>query len=130
MGRGRKREEDQHEQGKPNNRFHCGPPIFVSSAWGENVAMRFSLFVRYWVRRSRLLVDGCEDIALSSSTKPFATPGSKSRVVCFCAFQTVIRSCSLVAAVAAGSASFGSAKAALIISSATCADATETLRSS
>src|ERR1700730_4399022 len=110
-------EEDHHEQGKPNNefqRFHCWPPI-LSSAWGENVARRFSLFARYWVRAVRVSVKGREDIALSSSTTPFATPGSKSTVVCFCAFQTVIRSCISFAAVAAGAAALGAAKEGRII---------------
>src|SRR6266436_3901848 len=107
-----------------------GLELLRNFAWGENVARRFSLFARYWVRALRLSVNGREDIALSSSTTPFATPGSKSTVVCFCAFQTVIRSCISFAAVVAGSASFGSAKAAWIISLAIFVDATDALRSS
>src|SRR5580692_9215272 len=100
------------------NILHCGPPF----AWGASVEIRSSLFVRYLLSASR------EDIPFSSSTTPCNVPISKSSAVCFCAFQSVMRSCIFFAAVTAGSASVGSAIASLIILLARFVDAMSSLR--
>ena len=73
--------------------IHCGPPDFTSATWTDNTDILASSLFTICLSASRLLTLR-EDTVLSSSAIDSNRAGSRSILVCRCAFQMVARSCS------------------------------------
>jgi hypothetical protein len=71
---------------------HCGPPVFSSAAWTDNRDSLPSSLFKSCLSASRLLTLREDTILISSAIDSNRTV-SRSSLMCFCAFQTLARSC-------------------------------------